>query len=816
MAKQNQTTTVQSAPKSQQKPAPTPVSEVGNGLALTDMQRDRLELAGAPSLQGQAGRLDDPRLQTLQRQMLAGKIGQTQGNGHLQRIVAITRKAQQATPQQSAYHFNIHRAPQTPESTKPKAQQASSREDIERAVKNGLEMAVVEGYFDPKAELREHWSKAQQGYFKGKAEQFALEHNAVGLVNGQLVVGSKAVLSAITVQDVIGYVRNTLSALQKLLQRKILVSTLAVFTHGLPDYLNFGAGNLIAIDEKTAKSKKSRKNNIVETGETAQGFAKEVDTALSDTARVVMYACLTGSTYEDEVFKKATAHQKGKKDAGYESSRTAVTTDFTSGGEGSFADALRDALNQANKKREVWGHRTTADTTKNPHWRVFEDKQVQGEPASASLFGQTDAFNKHDADRVRKNLVKATAELLPKDRQPTKQGQGAKGTFFIWMTREMPFVPDAMRPFVTLQEKTVKGQKSKPSFEIREGLAKWFADRYLDQHPALPPVHKKSSNQPKKQAGVQRQSILSSHSIVQFSPFSDRLSQIWNSNNKSEFFNQLRAKGATQDSDALLFIQQILKGDDKWLAECLIKYGPEPHWPLEEINKRNKWKNEPGNIERTFNIGNGKQPIRAYYFPGTSSKRALIIGGVHGTEAAGVEVVNILLARMRVPNSPMPYYSVIVVPVLFPENLAHHRRKTPGKKSVDPNRQMPAIGSSPGKFDSTGKRPIEPENLVLLDLIERFQPERIASVHGIAKPDSMQPEKGEPGITADPRLGLEQKDDELAIKMARSSAKKGARVPGNYLGTSKETSRYPTSTAPHDKEFRLVSTAHIKLVHGQQ
>ena len=65
----------------------------------------------------------------------------------------------------------------------------------------------------------------------------------------------------------------------------------------------------------------------------------------------------------------------------------------------------------------------------------------------------------------------------------------------------------------------------------------------------------------------------------------------------------------------------------------------------------------------------------------------------------------------------MPFYSVIIVPVLFPQNLAARRRKTPGR--TDPNRQMPAVGSpSQGiSIDSEG-RPIEPENIVLLDLIE--------------------------------------------------------------------------------------------------
>ena len=120
----------------------------------------------------------------------------------------------------------------------------------------------------------------------------------------------------------------------------------------------------------------------------------------------------------------------------------------------------------------------------------------------------------------------------------------------------------------------------------------------------------------------------------------------------------------------------------------------------------------------------------------------------HGSEGAGVEVVNILLERMRAPGSTMPYYSVLIVPVLFPENLASRRRKTPGM--TDPNRQMPAVGSSPGRNDSKS-RPIEPENLVLLDLVERFKPERVASVHGHLPPQAGKSDM--PSITADPRPG---------------------------------------------------------------
>jgi hypothetical protein len=93
-------------------------------------------------------------------------------------------------------------------------------------------------------------------------------------------------------------------------------------------------------------------------------------------------------------------------------------------------------------------------------------------------------------------------------------------------------------------------------------------------------------------------------------------------------------------------------------------------------------------------------------------------------------------------------------------------------------------------------RAVEPENLVLLDLIERFQPERIASVHGHSPPRPGGADM--PGITTDPRPGRETEDDALALRMATAAAAGGVRVPGNRLGTTGQTTRYPTSSAPHD------------------
>jgi hypothetical protein len=259
--------------------------------------------------------------------------------------------------------------------------------------------------------------------------------------------------------------------------------------------------------------------------------------------------------------------------------------------------------------------------------------------------------------------------------------------------------------------------------------------------------------------------------------------------------------------------------DDRWLADQIVTYGSEPHWPTGAFKERttrahdHKWGAEAGNIEGSFDAGQGKTRVEAYFFPGSSDRRAMVIGGVHGTEHSGVEVVKDLLADLQKPGTPTPYYSVIIVPEIFPENLAADSRTTT-KTSEDPNRNFPAVGTSLSKskgkgtvaLDSQG-RPIEPGNVILIDLIERFQPERIASVHGHSEPPKIpKPGKDMPGIFDDPRAGTQEKaaDDALALKMAKAAAGKGVRVPGNWLGDPKnETSEYPPGAPKMSKGVSL-------------
>jgi hypothetical protein len=296
---------------------------------------------------------------------------------------------------------------------------------------------------------------------------------------------------------------------------------------------------------------------------------------------------------------------------------------------------------------------------------------------------------------------------------------------------------------------------------------------------------------------------------------------------KKDLFDRLRAASPTADEKLKAEVEATFAEgtDDRWLAEKIMKNGPEPLWPKDDIQERqkraidNKWAPEPGNIAGT--LGSGSHTVQAFYFRGTTDRRALIIGGVHGSEPGGVEVVNDLLDLLRAPNAPMPFFSIIIVPELFSANVHSSRplseRRTSGgitkqlvkgkAKDVDtpdPNRQFPDVGKDAAQDPTLGclvdseNRCIEPENIVLMDLIDRFQPERVANVHGhsVPKNNAQLKKEGGPSITTDPRPGHEKEDDALTLKMAQEADKLGVRVPGNFLGTKDERTRYPTGTAP--------------------
>lgn len=230
-----------------------------------------------------------------------------------------------------------------------------------------------------------------------------------------------------------------------------------------------------------------------------------------------------------------------------------------------------------------------------------------------------------------------------------------------------------------------------------------------------------------------------------------------------------------------------------------------------------------------FVLGTSKleREIGAWYFPGTSEKRALIIAGVHGSELSSVEVAFEIIDKLF--EGEQPYYSVIVVPTLFPDNalqamgnptaigsVANVGRYT-FSGAVDPNRQLP----SPGKpFDANNPldhigREIEKENQLLLQLIQEFKPHRVANLHAIRNTNYG-------GVYADPRtdhmgvaLGFET-DSKLALSIARAIEKNGGNVHGNNL-RKKPTALYykdPTPAPAGQVQKRNMTSSMLKANRG--
>lgn len=229
------------------------------------------------------------------------------------------------------------------------------------------------------------------------------------------------------------------------------------------------------------------------------------------------------------------------------------------------------------------------------------------------------------------------------------------------------------------------------------------------------------------------------------------------------------------------------------------------------------WMKERKPSKTVLGYSQQNREITAYYFPGTSNKKALIIAGVHGSELSAIEVAKELLQLLSAGE--MPYYNVVIIPSLFPDNVDKALRiaakpisnfgRYSTEESVDPNRQMPALGKpflKEAPVDTYG-RTIEGENQFLLQLVQDYQPSRIVNLHAIK-------DITKAGIYADPRtdcngyaLGFET-DSSLAVSMAQFIENNGGNVPGNSLQKS------PTALYYNDPEIAATGLFQKRNLHG--
>ncbi len=222
--------------------------------------------------------------------------------------------------------------------------------------------------------------------------------------------------------------------------------------------------------------------------------------------------------------------------------------------------------------------------------------------------------------------------------------------------------------------------------------------------------------------------------------------------------------------------------------------------------------------------------VQMFHFVGArdTGQRILIIGGVHGDERGGLEVVDIILGDLRAHRCT-PLHAVWVIPTLFPDNVAARtdehgraslgRRESPalrGRGFQDPNRNLPAPGTSLEAHQASaagrpgGAQELLPENAGLLAAIEQIHPTRIVQVHSTdLRPRDAgfsRDQQRVPDAAANQRMhgaedrGAERRqlrddrqaaatrtteDEELCLAMARDQRDRGhaASVEGNQLET---------------------------------
>lgn len=289
---------------------------------------------------------------------------------------------------------------------------------------------------------------------------------------------------------------------------------------------------------------------------------------------------------------------------------------------------------------------------------------------------------------------------------------------------------------------------------------------------------------------IAAQPLLANPGLIQRSPLSDELEKLSANKTPQQIFTllgQKKFKDGAQDTTELTALNTVLakvltNANDRWVAQRILggKLG---------MSSGITAKGQPG-----LATDIPPQPIEVHFFPGASNERALVIAGVHGSERQGIEVARILIDDVL--KKAQPHYSVIVVPSLFPAH-AHKNWGVEGKRErgTFTNRNFPDLNQEVVDYqggealDAAGNpikakedenkqvKSILPENVMLMELIDRFQPTRIISIHGTHSPSSA-------GVFADPHFLSPAKEKAIEVLSTLISSLWG--IVAHIFGTEKK------------------------------
>ena len=133
-------------------------------------------------------------------------------------------------------------------------------------------------------------------------------------------------------------------------------------------------------------------------------------------------------------------------------------------------------------------------------------------------------------------------------------------------------------------------------------------------------------------------------------------------------------------------------------------------------------------------VGGGKEiagysvegrPIE-YYTMGQGREVVMIISTIHGNESAGTPLVNRMMEYLKSDSKKLAGKQLVVVPVANPDGYAASTRAN--INGIDLNRNFPA-GNRVNNSVNGNDGLTEPESRALYNLINRYRPARIVSIH---------------------------------------------------------------------------------------
>ncbi len=120
-----------------------------------------------------------------------------------------------------------------------------------------------------------------------------------------------------------------------------------------------------------------------------------------------------------------------------------------------------------------------------------------------------------------------------------------------------------------------------------------------------------------------------------------------------------------------------------------------------------------------------ERPVECFVF-GKGQDVTFIMAAIHGHEHMGIQLVQRLAVHLQEHKHLLQDRKVILLPIANPDGVAYYSRTN--MRRIDLNRNFPATNRK--KIKSAGRQPLsEPEARVINQLIQKYSPNRIISIH---------------------------------------------------------------------------------------